>query len=229
MQYCDTNAPFNQQRFSHLVDTLVDRMSSFISARFFKPKVEDPIVRREVMANQMRQEHRRAKVTKKRQQYQARQTQYKQQPGKASNSGSKNNSPRVLPRQPKRYEEKTKSAHSKINTQDGKDSSTSQGQRFKYVPKQQSNNPSNHSMRQEVYNNSNASKQSAKPSNNSMTSNSHRTVGGATAHNDRFKHQPKHPQYQRVVFNGEEDGATVSKSSKNWQDVEEDGHEYKEY
>jgi hypothetical protein len=78
MQYCDTNAPFNQQRFNHLVDTLVDRMFSCASARFFKPKVEDPIVRREVMAGQMRQEHRRAKVTKKRQQYQARQTLSKQ-------------------------------------------------------------------------------------------------------------------------------------------------------
>jgi len=81
-------------------------------------------------------------------------------------------------------------------------------------------------MRQETNNNSNASKQSAKPSNNSMTSNSHRTVGGAAAHNDQSKHHPKHPQYQRVVFKGEEDGATVSKLSKNWQDVEEDGHEY---
>jgi protein required for attachment to host cells len=28
------------------------------------------------------------------------------------------------------------------------------------------------------------------------------------------------------VFKGEEDGATVSKSSKNWQDVEEDGQNY---
>ena len=69
LSWCDTQAPFDQQRFDHLVDTLVDRMFSHASARFLKPKVEDPMERREVMASKMRQEHRRAKVTKKREQY----------------------------------------------------------------------------------------------------------------------------------------------------------------
>ena len=41
-------------------------MFSHASARFIKPKVEDPIVRREVMASKMRQKHSRAKITKSR-------------------------------------------------------------------------------------------------------------------------------------------------------------------
>jgi len=52
-------------------------MFSHASARFLKPKVEDPIERREVMASKMRQEHRRAKITKRRQQYQIRQEESK--------------------------------------------------------------------------------------------------------------------------------------------------------